>query len=201
MAIYGYCRCSTDDTKQNVDRQIKDVIELGAEAQLVYTEYESGTKRDRIELNRLLEAVTEGDTIIVTEVSRISRSMKDLLEILDICKDKKVKMILGAFILDFTKGDTDPMVMAMVQMMGVFSQMERDIIANRVKSGLENAKAKGKTLGRPITTLDKIPQLFLKYYPKYKSGELKVTELCRLSKINSRTTAYKYIKILERGGK
>lgn len=197
MSIYGYCRCSTDDTKQNVDRQIKDVKELGAEAHLIYTEYESGTKRDRVELNRLLDAVVEGDTIVTTEVSRVSRSMKDLLDILAICKEKKVKVVLGAFELDFTKGDADPMVKAMINMLGVFGEMERDIISNRVKSGLDNAKAKGVKLGRPKTDLSKIPTLFLKHYPKYKSGEINVTDLCRLAEIKSRTTAYKYIKMME----
>lgn len=197
MDIYGYCRCSTDDTKQDINRQIREVIELGADPKLIYTEYESGTKRDRVELNRLLETIKPGDTIITTEVSRISRSMKDLMDILEIFKNKKVKVILGTFVLDFTKDETDPMVMAMVQIMGVFSQMEREITVSRIKSGLKNAKAKGKRLGRPTTTLDKIPQSFLKYYPQYKEGNLNVTELCRLSKINSRTTAYKYIKLLE----
>lgn len=197
MAVYGYCRCSTDDTKQSVDRQIKDVIELGAEPKLIYTEYESGTKRDRIELNRMLEAISEGDTLIVTELSRISRSMRDLLSILDILKDKKVKVILGAFTLDFTKGDVDPMVMGMVNMMGVFSEMEREITVSRIKSGLATAKAKGKTLGRAKTTLDSIPPLFKKNYVRYKNGELNVTELGRMSEIKSRTTVYKYIKMLE----
>ena len=197
MAVYGYCRCSTDDTKQSVDRQIKDVIELGAEPKLIYTEYESGTKRQRIELNRMLEAISEGDTLIVTEISRISRSMRDLLEILDLLKDKKVKVMLGAFTLDFTKGDADPMVLGMVQMMGVFSQMEREITVSRIKSGLNNAKAKGVKLGRVKTTVDTIPPLFKKYYEQYKANEINVTELGRLSNIKSRTTVYKYIKVLE----
>lgn len=197
MAVYGYCRCSTDDTKQSVDRQIKDVIELGAEPKLIYTEYESGTKRQRIELNRMLDVISEGDTLIVTEISRLSRSMRDLLEVLDMLKDKKVKVILGAFTLDFSKGDVDPMVLGMVQMMGVFSQMEREITVNRIKSGLDNAKAKGVKLGRVKTTVDTIPPLFKKNYVRYKNGELNVTELGRMSEIKSRTTVYKYIKMLE----
>ncbi len=197
MAVYGYCRCSTDDTKQSVDRQIKDVIELGAEPKLIYTEYESGTKRQRIELNRMLDVISEGDTLIVTEISRLSRSMRDLLEVLDMLKDKKVKVILGAFTLDFSKGDVDPMVLGMVQMMGVFSQMEREITVNRIKSGLNNAKAKGVKLGRVKTTVDTIPPLFKKYYEQYKANEINVTELGRLSNIKSRTTVYKYIKVLE----
>lgn len=197
MAVYGYCRCSTNENKQTVDRQIKDVIELGADPKLIYTEYESGTKRQRIELNRMLEAISEGDTLIVTELSRISRSMKDLLEILEILKNKKVRVMLGAFVLDFTKGDADPMVLGMVQMMGVFSEMEREITVSRIKSGLENAKANGKQLGRAKTTVDTIPPLFKKYYADYKAKKINATELCRLSNLKSRTTVYKYIKVLE----
>lgn len=197
MAIYGYCRCSTDDTKQDVNRQVREVKQLGAEPKLIYTEYESGTKRERVELDKLIDVVADGDTVVTTEVSRLSRSMKDLIDILDIFKDKKVKVVIGAFVLDFRNGDADPMVKAMINMLGVFGEMERDIISGRVKSGLANAKAKGTVLGRPTTTLDRIPKLFLKNYPRYKSGEITVTELCRLAKLNSRTTAYKYFKLLE----
>lgn len=197
MANYGYCRCSTNDTKQDVQRQVKDVISMGADADLIYTEYQSGTKRDRIELNRMLEAIGENDTLYVTEISRISRSMRDLLEILDKLKDKKVKVVLGSFVLDFTKGSVDPMVMGMVNMMGVFSQMEREITVNRIKSGQANARAKGKHLGRSKTTIDDVPNLFKKYYPEYVAKEITVAELTRLSGLKSRTSTYKYIKILQ----
>lgn len=192
---YGYCRCSTDDTKQDIKRQVYEVKEMGAE--IVFTEYESGTKRDRQELDKLLSIIGPNDVIYTTEVSRLSRSMKDLLDILEICKNKRVKIIIGSFVLDFTKDLTDPMVMAMVQIMGVFSQMERDIIAGRVKSGLENAKRKGVKLGRPKITKDNIPALFLRYYIQYKQGQINVTELTRLSNIKARSTTYRYIKILE----
>lgn len=197
MANYGYCRCSTNDTKQTVERQIREVVEMGAERTLVYTEYESGTKRNRIELNRLLDVLKSGDVLFVTELSRISRSMKDLIDILEILKDKKIKVVLGNFVLDFTKGDVDPMVMGMVNMMGVFAEMEREITVQRIKSGLENAKANGKTLGRAKTTIEDIPPLFKKYYADYKAHKIKVTELGRLSNIKSRTTVYKYIKLME----
>ena len=170
---------------------------MGAERTLVYTEYESGTKRNRIELNRLLDVLKSGDVLFVTELSRISRSMKDLIDILEILKDKKIKVVLGNFVLDFTKGDVDPMVMGMVNMMGVFAEMEREITVQRIKSGLENAKANGKTLGRVKTTIEDIPPLFKKYYADYKAHKIKVTELGRLSNIKSRTTVYKYIKLME----
>lgn len=74
--------------------------------------------------------------------------------------------------------------------------MERDITSSRVKSGLENAKANGKKLGRPNTTIDNIPNIFLKYYPRYKSKKINKAELAKLCKM-SRTTIYKYIRLLE----
>lgn len=194
---YGYCRCSTNESKQDVNRQVREVVKLGADKDKIYTEYESGTKRNRIELNRVLDALAEGDTFITTEASRVSRSMKDLLEILDILKNKKVKVILGTFTLDFSKGEVDPMVMGMVQMMGVFSEMERNITVSRIKSGLANAKAKGVELGRRKTTVDNIPASFKKYYQQYKDGQINVTELGKLAGLKSRTTVYKYIKMLE----
>ena len=194
--IYGYCRCSTDEERQNIDRQIREVILLGVPNEsYIYKEYESGTKTDRVELNRLLSIVKEGDTIISTEVSRLSRSTKQLCEIIEIAKDKKLKLVLGNFIVD-CRNELDPMTEGMLKMMAVFSEMERNIISQRVKSGLDNAKAKGKKVGRPKTTLDKIPNIFLRYYPQYINGSINITELSRLCSI-SRQSCYKYISIIK----
>ena len=73
---YGYARCSTNELKQDIDRQKRELIKQGVSEENIYFEYESGTKIDRVEFNRLLEAIDEGDTIIATEVSRITRSTK-----------------------------------------------------------------------------------------------------------------------------
>ena len=72
--IYGYARCSTNEELQDINRQIRELIQLGAREENIYREYESGMKNDRVELQRLLSAVEAGDTIIATEVSRITRS-------------------------------------------------------------------------------------------------------------------------------
>ncbi|HCQ5694844.1 TPA: recombinase family protein [Clostridioides difficile] len=207
--IYGYARCSTDETKQNIDRQLKELKALGATKETIYLEYESGTKLDRVELKRLLEVVKEGDTIVATEVSRITRSTKQLCEILELAQEKKLKLVLGGFVVDCS-GVLDPMTEGMLKMMGVFAEMERNMISQRVKSGMANAKEKGVKLGRKTTTYDDIPPLFLKHYPKYALGleekakgidakhrkGINISELSRLSKM-SRTTVYKYIKIIE----
>ena len=79
----------------------------------------------------------------------------------------------------------------------MFSQSELSMIRARVCSGMEKAKAKGKQIGRPQVTADDVPSGFLRHYPAYKRGQLNVSELARVCNI-SRTTAYKYINLLER---
>ena len=194
--IYGYARCSTDEVKQQIDRQVRELIELGATKETIYLEYESGTKTDRVELGKLLKVVKEGDTIVTTEVSRITRSTKQLCEIIELVQVKHLKLVIGAFVVDCSKGELDPMTEGMLKMMGVFAEMERNMISQRVKSGMANAKAKGKQIGRPTTTSDDIPRIFLKHYPKYKTREINVSEFARLCNM-SRTTIYKYIKLVE----
>ena len=165
--IYGYARCSTNEKLQDINRQVRELKQQGATDETIYLEYESGAKTDRAELNKLLKTVTVGDTIIATEVSRITRSTKQLCEIIEFAKEKKLKLVLGSFVVDCSK-ELDPMTEGMLKMMGVFSEIERNIISQRVKSGMENAKAKGKTVGRPSVKADDIPSAFYRHYPKYK---------------------------------
>jgi DNA invertase Pin-like site-specific DNA recombinase len=86
---YGYAHCSTNETKQDIDRQIDMLLLQGAKLENIYFEYQSGTKYDRVQLRKLLDVINEGDTIITTEVSRITRSTKQLCEIIEIAIDKK----------------------------------------------------------------------------------------------------------------
>lgn len=85
---------------------------------------------------------------------------------------------------------------AFLQMASVFSQLELAMIRSRVRSGMANAAAKGKRIGRPKTTIEDIPANFLRHYPAYKNGAFNLTELARLCNI-SRTTAYKYLNLIE----
>lgn len=198
MATYGYARCSTDEDRQDINRQKRELKMLGCtQEENMYWEYESGTKVDRVELGRLLDKVVEGDTIVTTEVSRITRSTKQLCEIIEIVKEKNLKLVIGGFIVDCTKGQLDAMTDGMLKMMGVFAEMERNMISERVKSGMANAVAKGKVIGRPITTVDKLPSSFIKHYPKYRNGQINKTELARLCDV-SRQTIHKYIEIYEK---
>lgn len=191
--IYGYARCSTDETKQDITRQERELKALGVDKKNIFFEYESGTKSNREQLNRLLAIVQKGDTIVATEVSRITRSTQQLCEIIELAKDKKLKLILGTFVVDCTK-ELDPMTEGMLKMMGVFSELERNMISQRVRSGMANAKAKGKHIGRPSGTA--IPEEFKKHYALYREGKLNKTEIHKLTGM-SRVTINKYIKMIE----
>ena len=83
-----------------------------------------------------------------------------------------------------------------MQRISVFAQLELAMIRARVKSGMENAKAKGKKIGRPQTIRDDIPTVFFKHYPTYVAGRMNVSELARVCGL-SRPTIYKYLKVLE----
>ncbi len=193
--IYGYARCSTNEKLQDINRQVRELKQMGATDETMYLEYESGTITNRVQLNRLLESVEQGDTILATEVSRITRSAKQLCEIIEFAKNKYIKLVFGSFIVDCTK-ELDPMTEGMIKMMGVYSEFERNIISQRIKSGMENAKSKGKVIGRHKTTIDDIPKVFFRHYEKYKKGEINKTDLSRLCEI-SYPTVYKYISIVE----
>lgn len=196
--IYGYARCSTNEERQDINRQKRELYTLGVtDEKYIYWEYESGMKDDRTKFNKLLDIVSEGDTIATTEVSRLTRSTKHLCEILQTVKDKKLTLnIGGSFVVDCSKGELDPMTEGMIKMWGVFAEMERNIISQRVKSGMKNARAKGKQIGRPPITMDRLPDKFWKYYQKYQAGEINVSEFARLLKC-SRVTIYKYLSMVE----
>lgn len=194
--IYGYARCSTNENMQDITRQFRELEKMGVKKENIYSEYESGTKTERIQLNKLLNVVQKGDTICCTEASRITRSIKQLLEILELAKNKQIKLVLGSFVVNFTN-DVDPMTLAVVQLMGVFSELERNIISERVKSGMENARAKGKQIGRKIVTVDDIPDQFKKYYLLYKEKRITKEMLAEFCKI-SYPTCLKYVKMIEK---
>ena len=167
--IYGYARCSTNEDKQDIQRQVRELKAAGAEQ--VYLEYEHGDSVVKEQLAALLEQANAGDTILTLEVSRLARSTKQLCDIIETVKDKRLRL-------------------------SIVGSIQVEIIRERVRSGMRNAAAKGVKIGRPQTTLDDIPANFLRHYPQYKKGAFNLTELARLCAI-SRTTAYKYIGLLE----
>ncbi|MBE5766798.1 MAG: recombinase family protein [Clostridiales bacterium] len=192
---YGYARCSLAEEKgQDINRQVRELKAAGAEE--IVLEREHGDAKVKQNLEMLLDAAEAGDTIITTEVSRLSRSTQQLCEIINVVKAKKLRLvILGSITVDCRNGQIDPMSQAFVQMSGIFAELELSILRARVRSGMENAREKGKHIGRPQTTKDDIPAVFYKHYPAYMAGKLNVSELARVCGL-SRPTVYKYLKMV-----
>ena len=192
---YGYARCSTNDSKQAIERQVRELKAAGAQS--LFVEYEHGDADEKKQLALLLERATPGDEIITTEVSRLSRSTKQLCEMIERIQKKKLKLeILGSITIDCRSGELDPMTKAFVQMSGIFAELELSMIRARVRSGMANAKAKGAKIGRPKTTVGDIPASFFRHYPAYKNRQLNLSELARVCGL-SRTTVYKYVALIE----
>ena len=105
-------------------------------------------------------------------------------------------IIVGSITIDCRNGDIDPMSKAFLEMSGVFAELELSMIRVRVKSGMQNAKAKGKKLGRKPTTKDDIPAIFYKHYPALMAGTMNVSELARVCGL-SRPTVYKYLNLFD----
>lgn len=195
MKNYGYARCSTNETKQDINRQVRELKAAGAEE--IFLDYEHGDSKIKQQQTAMFAEAVPGDTVITLEVSRLARSTQQLCEIIDLVREKQLRLVIvGSITLDCRNGQADPMSEAFLQMAGVFSQLELAMIRARVRSGMDNARAKGRRIGRPPLSKDKIPTIFLRHYLAYKNGQLNVSELARVCEL-SRTTVYKYLELLE----
>lgn len=193
---YGFARCSLGEEKgQDLNRQIRELKAAGAEE--IISERAHGDAKVKPQLDFLLEHIEENSSLYVTEVSRLSRSTQQLCEILNTIKEKHLRLvILNSVTIDCRNGDIDPMSMAFLQMAGVFSELELSMIRARVRSGMANAKAKGKQIGRKPISKSELPPAFIKHYAAYINGTMNLSELARICSI-SRPTAYKYIRMME----
>ena len=163
---------------------------------MIYMEYEHGDAKVKSQQQTMFAEAEAGDTIIVLEVSRLARSTQQLCEIIDLVREKHLRLVIvGSITLDCRNGQADPMSEAFLQMSGVFSQLELAMIRARVKSGMANAAAKGHRIGRPKTTKEDIPAVFMKHYPSLMSGQMNVSELARVCGL-SRPTVYKYLRLV-----
>ena len=139
---YGYARCSTNETKQDINRQVRELKASGAVE--IFMEYEHGDAKVKSQQAQMFSQAQAGDTIIVLEVSRLARSTQQLCEIIERVREKRLRLVIvGSITLDCREGKADPMSETFLQMAGVFSQLELAMIRARVRSGMENARAKG----------------------------------------------------------
>jgi len=194
MAMIGYARCSTNDSRQDVERQIRDLTDIGAEP--VFNDYASGAADGRAGLSRALAALCPGDVLAATEVSRLTRRLGKLLDVIDAVEARKAKIRIGAVEFDASSGKIAAMQLAMLQMMGVFAELERNLTIERIGSGVANARAKGVRLGRPKKSAKDVPQAVIDMRSAYQAGEITKAGYAKACGI-SRPTLDKYLKLLE----
>jgi len=141
--IFGYARVSTE--QQNLDRQLDALNKYGVD--IIFNEKMTGTKRNRPELMKMLDRITEGDTVVVESLSRLGRSTKDLIELVELFNQKNVHLVSLKEQID----TSTPTGKFLFTLMSAISQFERDVIAERTREGLRSARARGRTGGRPKT--------------------------------------------------
>jgi DNA invertase Pin-like site-specific DNA recombinase len=139
----GYARVSTD--KQETKAQEAELLKYGCPKDKIFFETMSGASTHKPELKKALEQLREGDELVVWKLDRLSRSLKDLLFVVDKIRSAKATFTSLTEHLD-TKG---PAGEALMQMLGVFAQFERSMISERTKLGVRQAIAAGAVVGRP----------------------------------------------------
>ena len=178
----GYARVSTEE--QNLDRQLDSLKEAGCEK--IFREKITGTKKERPELDKLMEQLRSGDLIIISDLTRLSRSVKDLFSLVDQIEKK------GANIKSLKESWMDtstPQGKLMFTIFAGISQFERDLISQRTLEGLAAARSRGKKGGRPKKD-EKAINIALKMYQEKVCSISEITKATGVSK----TTIYRYIK-------
>jgi DNA invertase Pin-like site-specific DNA recombinase len=177
----GYARVSTQD--QNLDRQRDQLRQDGCDR--IYEEKVSGAKSDRPELRRMLDALREGDIIVVSELSRLSRSVRDLFSIVGQIHGAgaEIKSLKEPWL-----DTTTPQGRLLFTFFSGISEFERDLIRQRTIEGMAAARARGHNGGRPALDAKKV-KLALKMYDSKTCTVAEITTVTGVSK----TALYHYI--------
>lgn len=179
--IVGYIRVST--VEQNEERQLVTMKKYNVEK--IFSEKVSAKDTNRKELNNLLDFVREGDTIVIHDFSRLARSTKDLLELVELLENKKVTLISSKESIN----SSTPTGKLMLTMIGAINEFERANLLERQREGIAIAKEKGLYKGRKEIKVDN----FEEYYKKYLSRQINKSQLAKELNI-SRPTLDKLIK-------
>lgn len=185
--IFGYARVSTEE--QNLDRQIDQLKDYKADE--IVQEKITGTKADRPQLNRLMDKLRAGDIILITDLTRLSRSTKDLFTLVEQIENK------GANIKSLKENwldTTTPQGKLLFTIFAGISQFERDLISQRTKEGLVAARSRGKVGGRKPKLDDKKKKAI---YDLYQAKKMTVKDICITFDI-SKPTMYKVIEAISK---
>jgi DNA invertase Pin-like site-specific DNA recombinase len=171
----GYARVSS--VGQNLDSQMDALYKAGCGK--IFTDKMTGSRLQRPGWDQMMAYVRPGDTLVVTELSRMTRSLLDLLETAKVLEQRRIDLVSLRESID-TSSATGR---CFLSMMGAIHQMERELRAERAAAGRASAKARGKTGGRPRTDVAKLENARILYENSAKSA----AEVCTLAGIGRRT--------------
>ncbi|CAM4141197.1 recombinase family protein [Flavobacterium weaverense] len=186
MAIFGYARVSTLD--QKLDAQNDALKKYGCDK--IFVEKASGKNLERPQLTKLLEGLREKDIVVIYKLDRLGRSLKDLIEIVNLLASKNVDFI------SISDGiDTSTAIgKLMFHLVGAFAEFERNLISERTIAGLASARARGRIGGKPKGMSVESQKKAIRAKALYDEKQLLVEEICKVLEIKSKTTFYKYLK-------
>lgn len=179
---FGYARVSKND--QSLDIQIQKLKSVGCDE--IFQEKVSGVKEDRKELNLLISKLRPGDTVCVVRLDRLGRRMLKLVTLINEFKEKQVNFVA----LENNIDTTTPLGMVLFSMCAAFSEMERALIIERVKAGVDAAHAKGRKGGRPRALTPAKRELLSSFCA---NDAFSVTQICEMVGI-TRSVYYRAIK-------
>ncbi|NEU30142.1 recombinase family protein [bacterium LRH843] len=186
--LIGYARVSTQD--QSLDLQLDALEKAGCEK--IYKEKLSGMNDERPELRRLLQYARKGDVLVVYKLDRLGRSTKRLIELSEELEERGIELVSIRDSIDTTTA----VGKAMFKMLAVLAEMERDLISERTRAGLESARARGRSGGRPKKDKKDIEKA-LKLYDTEQYTVKEIEEITSVSK----ATLYRYREIRKKKGK
>ncbi len=178
----GYARVSTKHQRESLDGQIILLKKAGCKE--IYSEIMSGGSNKRPELTKLLAKVQSGNTLVITSVDRLGRSLKDLIDIISNLKEREINFVSLKELMD-TSTDTG---MLMFNMMGSIAEFERSLINRRIYEGVKRAKELGKYKGR-IHSADRT--IRAEYVKMMQTGHYPVSYIAKMAKV-SRQTLYNW---------
>ena len=184
----GYARVSS--VGQNLDSQIDALHEAGCGK--IFTDKVTGSRLDRPGWDQMMEYVRPGDTLVVTELSRMTRSLLDLLKTAKALQQRKVELVSLRESIDTTTATGR----CFLSMMGAIHQMERELRAERAAAGRASAKARGKTGGRPRTDAAKLENARI----LYENSEKTAADVCEMVGVGRRTF-FAYLARQREGGR
>lgn len=197
--IVKYMRVST--VKQDTGRQDLQLDKLGINFDKVYEDKMTGKTKERPALNKMIVELKAGDVVYCESISRLGRSLKDLIEIIEQLVNKGVRVVIAKEGID-TDNTTYKLLLGIF---GAVAEMERETIVERVQQGVERCKATGETktgnwFGRQEKKTEDLPKDFIKYYRRLKTknsnGDLTAVEVAKLLGVG-RATLYRWIKLYE----